>query len=269
VGRNFAKMKLGFISCILFLAILPLDGQTFADQQLNFERVRAARLQSESRIIKLFKDSGFSGMPKFIYWRSFKLEDELELWATDSSNMPYRKVKTYHVCKGSGDLGPKRKFGDMQVPEGLYYIERFNPNSTFHLSLKIAYPNESDLVFADKENPGNEIYMHGGCVSVGCLPMTDSVITEIYWLNVLSQSYQGKNAKIPIDIFPCHFTPKNWTYLKTNYSHKPLLIKFWQNLEEAYVFFQEKKIAPGYWVDQKGKYNIIFPLNYHLNDPNH
>jgi murein L,D-transpeptidase YafK len=258
---------------IAFASFLYFGGevfaQTFAEQQLNYERVKAARLKCESKIKKMFKDSGLGEQPKYIYWRAFKLEDELELWATDSSNHKYKKIKTYKVCRGSGDLGPKRKFGDMQVPEGLYYLERFNPNSNYRLSMKVAYPNESDLVFADKENPGNEIYVHGGCASVGCLPMTDSLIDEIYWVSVMAQSYQGLKAKIPIDIFPCHFTPKNWTYLKTNYGHKPALLTFWKNMEEAYVFFRDKRIAPGYWVDQKGRYNVVFPQNYHLQDPNH
>ncbi len=258
-----------YILVVIMLSLgIQLTAQTFAEQQLAFERVRLAKSRADAAVKKLFKDSGLAE-PRYIYWRSFKLEDELELWGSDSSNGTYRLIKTYKICKGSGDLGPKRKFGDMQVPEGLYYIERFNPNSNYHLSMKIAYPNESDLILADKENPGNEIYMHGGCASVGCLPMTDSTIDEIYWITVLAQSYQGKNAKIPIDIFPCRFNKTNWNYLKMNYSHKPALIKFWQNIEEAYTFFEEKHIAPGYWVDQKGRYNIVLPQNYHLNDPNH
>lgn len=257
------------LTCFSVTAMLSAEAQSFAEQQLNFDRVRVARSLTEARIRKMFRDSGLSEVPKYIYWRAFKLEDQLELWAADSSNKPYKLIKTYKVCKGSGDLGPKRKFGDLQVPEGLYYLEKFNPNSNYRLSMKVAYPNESDLVFADKENPGNEIYIHGGCASVGCLPMTDSLIDEIYWVSVMAQSYQGSKAKIPIDIFPCYFNQKNWTYLKQNYSHKPQLIKFWQNLEEAYVFFRDKKIAPGYWVDQKGKYIIVFPQNFHINDPNH
>lgn len=261
------KPVLFFLGC-LFSANL-WSQNSFADQQMAFERVREAKLKFDKKVRKMFKDSGLSETPKYIYWRSFKLEDELELWASDSSTNKYKKIKTYKVCKGSGDLGPKRKMGDLQVPEGLYYVERYNPMSNYHLSMKISYPNESDLVFADKENPGNEIYMHGDCVSVGCLPMTDSIIGEIYWITVLSQSYQSKSSKIPIDIFPCRFNAKNWTYLKTNYSHKPKLIEFWKNLEEAYNFFEEYRIAPGFWVDQKGKYNIVFPQNYHIEDPNH
>ena len=260
-------MKGALFTCIL-LILGHISAQSFAEQQLNFDRVKIAKLRTDEAIRRMFKDSGLKE-PRYIYWRSFKLEDELELWGSDSASGQYKKIKTYKICKGSGDLGPKRKFGDMQVPEGLYYIDRYNPNSNFHLSMKVAYPNESDQVLGDKENQGNEIYVHGGCASVGCLPMTDSTIDEIYWITVLAQNFQGKTAKIPIDIFPCHFNKKNWNYLKTNYSHKPALIKFWQNIEEAYSFFEDKKIAPGYWVDQKGHYNIIFPQNYHLNDPNH
>lgn len=262
-------LRLAFLVLLMSGFIAESGAQNFVEQQMNYERPKTAKMKFEAKIKKMFRDSGLSEHPKYIYWRAFKLEDELELWATDSSNRPYKKIKTYKVCRGSGDLGPKRKFGDLQVPEGMYYLERFNPNSSYKLSMKIAYPNESDLVFADKDNPGNEIYIHGGCASVGCLPMTDSLIDEIYWVSVMAQSYQGIKAKIPIDIFPCHFTPKNWTYLKTNYGHKPALLSFWKNLEEAYVFFRDKRIAPGYWVDQKGKYNVVFPQNYHLNDPNH
>jgi murein L,D-transpeptidase YafK len=253
------------------LATFSAEGllaQSVAEQQLNFERVRVAKARTEARIRKMFRDSGLSETPKYIYWRAFKMEDQLELWATDSSSRNYKKIKTYSICQSSGDLGPKRRFGDLQVPEGLYYIEKFNPHSNYRLSMKVAYPNESDLVFADKNNPGNEIYIHGGCASVGCLPMTDSLIDEIYWVTILSQNYQGSKAKIPIDIFPCQFNNKNWAHLKTTYGHKPQLIKFWENIEEAYAFFRDKKIAPGYWVDQQGKYNI-FPQNYHINDPNH
>lgn len=263
-----SRIKIIYLLSLLLCSNFII-AQDFKSSQLNFERVREAKENCEKKIKKLFKDSGFKTGPKYIYWRSFKMEDELELWGADSSNTPYRKIKTYKICRGSGDLGPKRRMGDLQVPEGLYYIEKYNPSSNYHLSMKVSYPNESDVILGDKENPGNEIYIHGGCASIGCLPMTDSIIEEIYWINVMAQDYQGKSSKIPIDIFPCRFTDKNWKYLKTNYGHRPQLIEFWKNLEEAYDFFGKHKIAPGYWVDQKGKYNVLFPQNYHINDPNH
>jgi len=138
-----------------FLFFLPfiLEAQNGVLNQMSHERVRAAQARTQFRVSRLFLDSGLSAKPKYIYWRAFKLEDQMELWASDSSIGPYKLLKTYYVCQGSGDLGPKRKFGDRQVPEGLYYIERFNPNSNYHLSMKVSYPNEADLVHADKQNP--------------------------------------------------------------------------------------------------------------------
>ncbi len=249
---------------------LQADAQySFEQQQLQFERVRTAKEQAERRIRKMFRDSGLSETPKYIYWRAFKLEDELELWASDSSSKPYKLMKKYHICRGSGDLGPKRRMGDLQVPEGLYYIEKYNPNSNFHLSMKISYPNECDLFFADKQNPGNEIYVHGSCESIGCLPMTDSVINEIYWITVKAQNYQGPQSKIPFDIFPARFTKRNWEYLNKQYGFKPELIKFWKNVEEAVTFFDTHHIPPGYFIDQRGRYNIVYPQNYHIYDNNH
>jgi murein L,D-transpeptidase YafK len=262
-------MKRIFILAFLFCASGGVMAQDFLSSQLNYERVRQARDRTDRKIRKMFRDSGLSETPKYIYWRAFKLEDQLELWASDTSTNAYKRIKVYNICRGSGDLGPKRKFGDMQVPEGMYYIERFNPNSNYHLSMKVSYPNEVDLKFASKENPGNEIYVHGDCVSVGCIPMTDSVMQEIYWITARAQAYQGVNAKIPIDIFPCRFTQKNWSYLQTNYAHKPLVLKFWKNIEEGFKFFNTYKIPPGYWVDDAGLYKIVFPQNYHLYNENH
>ncbi len=243
--------------------------QDFKEKQENYQRVKQAREISEKAIKRLFRDSGFAGAPRYIYWRSFKMDNTVELWAADSSHHKYRKVKTYVVCKSSGDLGPKRKQGDLQVPEGLYYLERYNPNSNYFLSMKISYPNESDLLLANKENPGDEIYIHGGCASIGCLPMTDSVMAEIYWVTVLAQDYQGKDVKIPFDIFPCRFSKKDWTYLNRNYSNRKDLLKFWDNIQEGVSFFEKHHIPPGYWVDANGGYHFLFPQNYHIHDPNH
>ncbi len=241
--------------------------QSFSERHDDFERVRIARANSETKIKKLFKDSGMQGV-RYIYWRAFKKEQKLELWASDSSSSKYKLIKTYPICKSSGDLGPKRKLGDLQVPEGIYYIARYNPTSSFHLSMMVSYPNESDDILSDKDNPGNEIYIHGACESVGCLPMTDSTIEEIYWVTVMSQSYQGSSVKIPIDIFPCQFTKSNWDYLKKTYKRKSL-IDFWENIEGGYSFFEKHHIPPGYWVDQQGAYHFLYPQNYHINDKNH
>jgi murein L,D-transpeptidase YafK len=244
-------------------------GQTsFIEQQLRFDRVAVAQAHTNDRIEKLFRDSGLQS-PRYICWQSFKLEDELELWAADSAKGPYKKLKTYKICKGSGNLGPKRKYGDGQVPEGFYYFNFYNPNSNYYLSIKISYPNESDLILGNQENPGGDIYLHGACASIGCIPMTDSLVEEIYWITVLAQNYQGVTAKIPIHIFPCHFNAKNWDYLHAMYSQRPALIAFWKDLDKIYRYFHLQKYIPTIVVDNAGKYKIEIDQKSHLTDPNH
>jgi len=131
-------MKRFILLASLSFIIGRASTQDFLSNQLAYERVRLARDRADKRIKKLFRDSGLSETPKYIYWRAFKMEDQLELWASDSSTETYKRIKVYQICRGSGDLGPKRKFGDMQVPEGMYYIERYNPNSNYHLSMKVS-----------------------------------------------------------------------------------------------------------------------------------
>ncbi|WP_368737359.1 murein L,D-transpeptidase family protein, partial [Acinetobacter pittii] len=80
------------------------------------------------------------------------------------------------VCALSGVLGPKRKEGDYQVPEGFYYINEFRPNSNYHLALGLNYPNAADIQWSDSLHPGNEIFIHGGCITVGCIPIQDHQI---------------------------------------------------------------------------------------------
>jgi murein L,D-transpeptidase YafK len=104
-----------------------------------------------------------------------KAEKRLELWAPDAAGRP-RLIKTYPILAASGGAGPKLREGDRQVPEGLYAIESLNPNSRFHLSLRIDYPNAADRRRAQAEartGLGGDIMIHGSNVSIGCLAMGD------------------------------------------------------------------------------------------------
>lgn len=107
----------------------------------------------------------------------------LELWAHDSLLPSY--IRTYAIKAQSGNAGPKLSEGDRQVPEGRYRIAGLNPNSSFHLSMKLNYPNAFDLIHADAEgrdNPGSNIFIHGKASSVGCLAMGDPAIEELFVL---------------------------------------------------------------------------------------
>lgn len=94
---------------------------------------------------------------------------------------PFTLFKTYKVCALAGSLGLKRMEGDYQLPEGFYYINEFNPKSNYHLSLGINYPNASDKVLSDSYKPGGDIYIHGSCVTVGCIPVKDALLADTFF----------------------------------------------------------------------------------------
>ena len=111
-----------------------------------------------------------------------KAERQLELWAGDATG-PMRHIKTYPVKAASGGSGPKLREGDRQVPEGIYAIESLNPNSRYHLALRVNYPNAFDRARAKEEkrtNLGGDIMIHGKAVSIGCLAMGDSAAEELF-----------------------------------------------------------------------------------------
>ncbi|WGU69538.1 L,D-transpeptidase family protein [Capnocytophaga canimorsus] len=142
----------------------------------------------------------------------------------------YRKIISYPICSRSGKLGPKRKQGDGQVPEGFYHIDRFNPSSNFYLSLGLNYPNLSDKRKSKVHDLGGDIFIHGACVTVGCLPMTDNYIKEIYLLATYARN-NGQN-KIPVYLFPFKMTDKNMQIYKGKYKYNEELISFWNNLKK-------------------------------------
>ena len=121
-------------------------------------------------------------MPKYspIVVRVFKEEAELEVWKQDTTGR-FQILKTYPICRWSGDLGPKLQEGDRQAPEGFYSVtsELLNPNSNYYLSINVGYPNSFDK--ANKRN-GSLLMIHGDCSSSGCYAMTDEQISEIYSL---------------------------------------------------------------------------------------
>lgn len=121
------------------------------------------------------------------------------------------------------------------MPEGFYYIKKFNPTSNYYLSLGINYRNLSDQKKSTFRDLGGDIFIHGECVTIGCLPMTNDFIKEIYLLAVYARN-KGQ-SKIPVYIFPLEMTDKNMSeYLLKNQKNKGLII-FWNNLKIGYDSF--------------------------------
>lgn len=243
----YRDLKLWITLFFIFFLNFGMRAQSsFKEEQLYFSRVREAFEQKEAQLKQSFELANLSWPPQEIFIRSFKAELELEIWVKDKNE--FVLFKTYKVCKGSGNLGPKFKQGDKQVPEGIYYIDRFNPSSSYHLSLGINYPNAADLKRTNAGDPGGDIFIHGSCATIGCLPMTDEIIKEIYVLTVLAKS-SGQN-NIPVHIYPYRFNMLNNIMYQTfsNYT------KFWKSLEEDFKYFEGNKQLRVYQFDEDGNY---------------
>jgi murein L,D-transpeptidase YafK len=157
-------------------------------------------------------------------------------------------------------LGPKRRFGDEQVPEGFYDLDWFNPQSNFFLSLHISYPNASDRILGSHQNPGGDIFLHGNCASIGCIPITDDGIKEVYWLAVLVHSQRQLNSRaqqhLPIQIFPARLTDNSLKSLAATHPNQPDLLAFWRNLKQGYDLFENTHQLPHVKTGPRGAYEF-------------
>lgn len=238
------SVVLFLLACTISFQIAAQDdATTFKNFQFSFNRVSQAYTRYNDTLRKLFEAQKIPYPCKDIYIRFFKAHNEAELWARASDTGAYKLIKHYRMCALSGTLGPKRWEGDRQVPEGFYFIDDFNPKSDFYLSLLLNYPNYADLVKGDKVNPGGNIYIHGGCVTVGCLPMTDPVIMEIYTL-CLSARLAGQ-TNIPVHIYPIRFDRRGLDFLGREYGADTTKQRFWVNMKKEYDYFEtHHKLKP-------------------------
>jgi murein L,D-transpeptidase YafK len=186
-----------------------------------------------------------------LFLRAFKKERQLEVWVKEADDGKFKLLHTYSFCATSGTLGPKRKEGDLQIPEGIYQINHFNPQSNFYLSLGINYPNASDKILSDKRRPGGSIYIHGNCVTIGCIPITDEKIKELYILAV--EARNSGQQMIPVHIFPTRLTDAGIAELLSKYAssgHK----HFWRNLKTISDDFEKTNRLTPVKVSRAGEY---------------
>ena len=176
-----------------------------------------------------------------IFIRIFKEESLLEVWI--HSGTEYQHLKDYAICSFSGDLGPKLKEGDGQSPEGFYKVKKYqlNPNSKFHLSFNLGFPNRYDRAH---KRTGSYLMVHGDCVSIGCYAMTDEKIEEIYAL--LEGALDKGQKYIQVHAYPFRMTEDNMA----RHSENPWY-DFWVNLKEGYDYFEAEKLPPKVKVKNK------------------
>lgn len=178
--------------------------------------------------------------------RLFKEESELEVWKRTKSGK-YALLKTYDICKWSGDLGPKVKEGDRQAPEGFYTIRpaQMNPNSSYHLSFNLGFPNAYDRAWG---RTGSHLMVHGACSSRGCYAMEDEQIQEIY--SLARESFRGGQRDFQVQAFPFRMTAENMARHADNEN-----MPFWRMLKRGSDHFEVTRLAPK--VDVCGKQYVF------------
>lgn len=249
-------------AALFFAFSLAVSAGEFKTKQLRNPRVSAAWKTKEAVMKSAFARADVAWPPDEIFMRVFKrrlkdgrLEDgAVELWARSGSMKKFVRVKTYPICSASGDPGPKRAQGDMQVPEGFYTISGFNPASSYHLSMRIDYPNESDRRLGRRGNLGGDIFIHGDCVSIGCIAVTDPLIEELYVAATAAKDKSG--ATIRINIFPLPMDTAGMAVLEELAGGNAALTAFWRNIKRGYDAFEKTGAPPKPRVRADGLYEF-------------
>jgi len=207
-------------------------------------RANTLMTKARARITHALAVKGLElGQPIFV--RIFKMPGELEVWI--QKNGRFKLFKTYQICNYSGYPGPKLYEGDWQSPEGFYTISagQMNPNSRYHLSFNVGYPNAFDKA---RKRTGSAIMVHGGCSSRGCFAMSDNRMEEIY---LLAHSALARGQKdFSLHIFPFRMTARNMA----KFNSSPW-IGFWKNLQEGYKAFEISHQVPTITAS-RGKYKV-------------
>ena len=167
--------------------------------------------------------------------RIFKQESELEIWKRDRSGQ-FVLLKTYPMCRWSGKLGPKKRDGDRQAPEGFYKVsaDMLNPNSQYYLSFNLGYPNRLETALG---YTGEALMVHGACSSSGCYALTDEGVAEIY--AVAREALVGGQIAFQVQAFPFRMTPQNLAKNRNDPN-----FEFWKMLKEGYDHFELTKVPP-------------------------
>ena len=257
--QNLSLMKHRLIQVGIFFIGLLIAGTATAQPSVSEAKKSSGKVlnvfsRMEDSVKRQFVKQNLVWPPAEMYVRSFKYDRQMEVWVKGNSKEPFKLFKTYKVCMQSGTMGPKRMEGDYQVPEGFYYINEFNPNSAYHLSLGLNYPNSSDKILSNGVHPGSDIYIHGNCVSTGCIPISDIPIEEVFIIASAVKERQQQDF-IPVHVFPIRYNiKKSVDYLSNITKDNATLLAFNANIKSAFDFFELKKQLPVIMVNQRGEY---------------
>jgi len=215
------------------IAVLVLAAAVLAGCQETRTGAKAYRPIPSDTLAVMEKNGTTKNAPVLI--RAYKKEAELEVWKM-KANGEYVHIKTFPMCRWSGQLGPKRREGDRQVPEGFYTVSpgQMNPNSAYYLSFNVGYPNTLDRAMGFT---GGSIMVHGACSSAGCFSMTDEQIEEIY--AIAREAFSGGQRAIQMQSMPFRMNPENLAKHRLDPN-----MAFWRQLKEGMDRFDVTKREP-------------------------
>ena len=226
LGKPFAKRLLAFS------VVASVSGFLAGCEESTFSPVtsRSAAPLPSKTLAAMDAMGSSKNAPVLI--RTYKKEAEFEIWKLKADGR-YAYLKSFPMCRWSGQLGPKVREGDRQVPEGFYAITpaRMNPNSAYYLSFDVGYPNAYDRAMG---HTGGSIMVHGICSSAGCFSMTDPQIAEIY--AIAREAFAGGQHAIQMQSYPFHMTAENLAKYRLDKN-----IGFWNQLKEGSDNFEVTK----------------------------
>lgn len=222
----------GFVAAAAVAACVALAGCN-AEQAAFVTNAKANKPIPEKLIQEIQAKEMDPQSPMLV--RLFKQEAELEVWKQDKTGR-FALLKTYPICRWSGDLGPKIREGDRQAPEGFYNITpaQMNPESAYYLSFNMGYPNAFDRSLG---RTGSQLMVHGDCSSRGCYAMTDEQISEIYALG--RESFFGGQRSFQVQAYPFRMTAQNMAKHRSNPN-----MPFWKMLKQGNDHFEVTHLEP-------------------------
>jgi hypothetical protein len=253
--------RLALFAALLGLATLttPAEARDFASQQQRYPRVKAAALDRLAAVAASFRDVGAAWPPRGVYIRGFKREGQVELWAAPAEpGGAWLLVRSFPVCASSGELGPKRKQGDGQVPEGFYHVSRFNPRqqlsplaggqlSERRRPLSQPRPRPRQRHHDPRQLRHDRLPPAAGRPDRGPLPRRDD-------------GPRRRPADHPDPLFPCRLDEESCQeQLSALAADRPDLADFWAGLRPGYDAFTDTGVPPRVRAQRDGSYTLVRP----------
>ena len=249
--KAFAKLvkKTGLISFFLLTSLN--NYAAFLDDQLKYKHVKQAYDEKLIEIKTTLSTFQYEVTDFELMIKAYKYEEIMTVYVRKKSTNEWFLYERFPFCNTSGTLGPKIREWDGQIPEGYYFVNDFNPYSSFLLSLGVSYPNAADKLKRPDPKKGDGIYIHGGCATIGCIPIQDDPIMELYILAVLAKN--NGQGQIPVHIFPFEYSEVKMDIASRQF---PEHVDFWKNIFSIEMNFDSTHVQSAVGIDKVGNYYL-------------